>query len=290
MNATLRREGLPLRYTLVAVSDLARGAKCVEAIAPFRMGALIPRTGDEALAALGRFGAPRLLITDLSLPPRDGFVLVEAVRALLPKRLPVIGLSEFESLRAYAARRADLRFDAVIPGSASAAELTDVIGRILGGSRDEGSWNVGVDIDTLMRNAADETVRITGARGATVYIRVADNERFRAHVSWVSEEAVGSPFASPELFEWVRKSGDAILLPDLATPGPAAGWQAAGASPVFQQVVRGVVAAPVKDAQDAVIGVLCGFDVRPLSIGTLELDALRTLAFQVGQALGGAPA
>ena len=281
MNAALRRERLSLRYTLVAVSDLARGAKCVEALAPFRIGALVPRTGDEALATLDRFGAPTLLITDLSLPPRDGFSLVEAVRALFPGRLPVIGISEFESLRTYAEQRLDLHFDAVIPGSASVVELTDVVRRLLAGVREEGSSSFELDIDTLMRDAADDTVRITGARGAAVYLRLADNERFRAHVSWVSEDASGSPFNSPKLFEWVRKARDTILLPDLA-----AGSLPSDPSSVFQQVVRGIVAAPVIDSRDEVIGTLCGFDVQPLSLGTLEVDALRTLGYQVGRALG----
>src|SRR2546426_10671155 len=116
MHPALGRDRRPLPYTLIAVGDLARSANCVDALAPFRIGALVARDGDEALTILERFGAPTLVISDLSFPPRNGFSLVEEVRALLPKRLPIIGLSQFDALRSYAEHRKDLRLDVVMPG------------------------------------------------------------------------------------------------------------------------------------------------------------------------------
>jgi len=67
-------------YVLVADADVPRTAACIESIEPFKVGVRVARDGEEAIGILQRFGPPILLITDLSLPRKDGFAVIEALR------------------------------------------------------------------------------------------------------------------------------------------------------------------------------------------------------------------
>src|SRR5439155_14235208 len=82
-----------LSYVLVADADVQRTAACVESIKAFNLGVLVARDGEEALGILRRFGAPILLITDLTLPRKDGFALIEAVRDIDGGRTEIIAWS-----------------------------------------------------------------------------------------------------------------------------------------------------------------------------------------------------
>jgi CheY-like chemotaxis protein len=284
MKAAGRRESRILPYVLIATGDLSLAATCLSALKPFRLGALVGRDSDEALEILQRFGPPTLLLCEASLPPRDGFSLIEAVRAAASARLPIIVVSAFESVRGYASHRNDLRIGAIVSASASLSEFSEAIHRVLTSAQPEPMPpGVAELIDRVMRDATEDTIQITGARGAAAYLQLGDEERFRAHVSWISEgSASASPFAPPQHFDWIKKAGAAIVLPDLAME-PLVSEPAA----IFQQVVRGIIAAPIIDAGAIVIGALCAFDVRPLNVGAVEIDALRCLALDVGRTLRG---
>ena len=171
--------GLP--YVLIAEADVARAAWCLQAIRPFKLGALVARDGDEAATILHRFGPPVLLISDISLPRRDGFVVMETLRTLDRHRTPIVALSPFSALSGYAARRKDLTIGAIVVPTISTAAFADVIERLLRlapSSREERAGPVRVeragDLDALMRDASEETVRITGVPG------VADQQRLPA--------------------------------------------------------------------------------------------------------------
>ena len=102
---------------------------------------------------------------------------------------------------------------------------------------------------------------------------------FRSHIDWISDRVVPeSPLASSPLYDWVMQTGEPLILPDLAVqpfvPEPSA---------QFHEVVRGVMAVPIETPGGAVVGALCAFDVRPLTIGNAELEALRSLGYRIGQ-------
>ena len=78
---TAIRTGMELPYVLVADTNVERAAMCLDAIRPFKPGVLVARDGDEATRILDRFGPPILLIIDLSLARRDGFAVIEGLRA-----------------------------------------------------------------------------------------------------------------------------------------------------------------------------------------------------------------
>jgi diguanylate cyclase (GGDEF)-like protein len=125
-----------------------------------------------------------------------------------------------------------------------------------------------------MRQELSERARkLTGAAGAAVYFCNAGQSSYEASVAWSCDDAIpDSPFSMRQVFEWLRESGDALVFPDL-TARPLAALP-----PSLQRSVRALVAVPILGADNQVIGGICVFDVRPLSIGGAELDALRALA------------
>jgi GAF domain-containing protein len=274
----------PLSYVLIAEADLTRAARCLEALKPSRQGVLIARDGDEAIAILRRLGSPALLIVDLSLPRQDGVVVMETVRHMADAPCAIIAISPFRDLSGYATRRTDLRISAVVSPTVPLETLREAIEQALQSAALErrGPLRHPAMADYLhavMRDAAEETARLAGTPGAAVYLKLSSEEPFRAHVTWISSErGLHSPLAAPGIFEWVMETGDVAVLPDLAA-------QRSGREPAatFHDVVRGIVAVPVITDENTVVGVLCAFDVRPLTAGSNEVEALRALGRQVGQ-------
>jgi CheY-like chemotaxis protein len=289
VNAPNRRPLRALPYVLVAVADVVRAAWCLEILKPFRRGALVARDGDDALLILQRFGPPVLLVCDIALPQTDGFLVMEAVRALGVPDLPIIALSPFSTLRSYAERRANLRISAVVSPTGSAEPFQQAVTRALASPFDApDDWvtseeeaatvPVGEEIERVLRETAEDAMRITGARGAAVYLQARPEERLRAHVAWVSDTiGPGSPLAPPQLIEWMTQAGEGVVFRDL-TEQPFV----ADLNTSFREAVRGLAAAPVVDALDTIIGAVCAFDSRPVRLGTTEVEALRTLGQRAG--------
>ncbi len=94
-----------LPYVLVADTNVERAAMCLDAIRPFKAGVLVARDGDEATRILERFGPPILLIIDLSLARRDGFAVIEGLRAQRRGRTEIIAWAAFRELSEFAAQR-----------------------------------------------------------------------------------------------------------------------------------------------------------------------------------------
>ena len=94
-----------LPYVLVADTNVERAAMCLDAIRPFKAGVLVARDGEEAARILERFGPPILLIVDLSLARRDGFAVIEGLRAQRLGRTEIIAWAAFRELSEFAAQR-----------------------------------------------------------------------------------------------------------------------------------------------------------------------------------------
>jgi CheY-like chemotaxis protein len=241
------------------------------------------RSGDEAIEILKRFGAPALLVSDLSLPRRDGFVVMEALRRMSNGQAGIIALSGFRELREYAASRTDLRIDAVIAPTVPRDVLRQTIAKALAPKPKkheppaEEKGTAARPLPDLMRDAVEAAGRLAMTSGAAIYLKLPNEQKLRAQVGWTSESVSGSPFVSPRIFDWVMETGDPTMLPDLAGQPFAQ-----EPLPAFHDVVRGLVAVPVITKTNAVAGVLCAFDVKPLQIGPAEVDALRALGRWVG--------
>jgi diguanylate cyclase (GGDEF)-like protein len=270
---------MKLSYVLIADTDVQRVATCMDAVKPFKLGVLIARDGEEAIRVLQRFGPPVLLITDLSLPGKDGFALIEALRRHDNGDAEVIAWSPFPELREFAAHRfAGLRVR-TLRGSVGAPVIHGAISRALRGvdvaaSASEQEHAPGVHLTPeAMRELVDKARFVSSTAGVAVYLKGSGQAQFRASVSWASDAGMPhSPYYVPRVFDWVLESGDALVLPDLAT-------QPMSSIPTstFQDVVRGLVAVPIVGDRGQTVGTICVFDVHPLTLGGAEVEALKAL-------------
>jgi CheY-like chemotaxis protein len=268
-------------YVLIAEPDIARAARYLQALSPHRVGVLVARDGAEALAVLRQFGVPLLLIADVSLPRCDGFAVMETLRAMDGgQHASIIALSAFPDLHAYAAHRSDLHIAAVVTPRDDDRALRTAIDAAMIAARSvrDREPHARVRVRHILREAADEASQVAHTAGAAIYVKVSAGEEFRAHVTWTSPTGgVDSPFAAPAIFDWVVRTGEAAVFPDLALEP----FSEPSAS--FSHVVRGLIAVPVVTDDGAAVGALCVFDVKPLTTGNNEVEALKILARQVAQ-------
>src|SRR5439155_27103456 len=192
-----------LAYGLVADADVERTAVCLESIKAFKVGVLVARDGEEALGIIHRFGPPVLLIADLSLPRKDGFAVIEAVRDVDAGRTEIIAWSALRELREFAAHRLVGLNVKILSGSASPSVLRGAIERALRGTSDEPRSVVAApaptieDIHQTMAGLADRARELSTAAGVAVYFKARGQKQFRAAVTWTSD--VPMPDAPPHL-------------------------------------------------------------------------------------------
>jgi CheY-like chemotaxis protein len=96
-----------------------------------QVGFLKARDGQQATGIIDRFGAPLLLVVDLSLPVNNGFELVEHLRARYGDRSEVIAWAASREMREYAGARLRRLGVHVIGGDASRAMVRGAIERAL---------------------------------------------------------------------------------------------------------------------------------------------------------------
>src|SRR5262249_11525050 len=214
-----------LSYVLVADADLQRTAVCLESIKPFNVGVLVARDGEEALGIVHRFGAPILLITDLSLPRKDGFAVIEAVRDIDGGRAEFTAGSVLRELREFAAHRLAGLNVRILSGSVSTAVLRGAIERALRGAPHEPRSMTPPsppptveDIHRTMTELTDRVREVSSAAGVAVYYKPRGQKQFRAAVTWESDVPMpDAPPHLPRVFDLVIESRDPLVLPDLAT-------------------------------------------------------------------------
>lgn len=104
-------------YVLVADADIIRSASLIESLGRLRKGALVARDGVEAIEILRRFGLPKLLVISLSLPRRDPFAVISALRGVAgPERTAIIALASIADIHRIApAVRRSMGISAVLP-------------------------------------------------------------------------------------------------------------------------------------------------------------------------------
>jgi diguanylate cyclase (GGDEF)-like protein len=277
-SATGARE-IGLSYVLIADANVQRTAACLKLMKPFNVGALVARDGEEAIRVLERFGPPILLITDLSLSRKDGFAVIEALRTVDPTRAEIIAWSSFRELREFAAHRfAGLNVRVfgrpVAPGVVGSAIERALRSRAAANRSSPSSPDPGSeDVYQTMTELSERARQLCGTAGVAVYLRASGDMKFRASVIWTSDEPIPhSPYHIPRVFDWILETGEALVLPDLVT-------QPLSDMPMstLQDVVRGLVAVPIVSNDRQVVGTICVFDVKPLTFGLAEVDALKAL-------------
>ena len=278
---------LELPYVLVADTHVERAAMCLDAIRQFKAGVLVARDGDEATRIMERFGPPILLIIDLSLTRRDGFAVIEGLRAHRWARTEIIAWAAFRELSEFAAQRLSGLNVRVLRGGAPADVVQAAIERAF---ERHSSTAAKVDLATnptaeelheMMAGLAERARQLSRTPGVAVYLRAPGSTQFRASVTWTSDAPIPhSPYYMPRVFGWILETGEALVLPDLAkqplTDVPTS---------TLQDVVRGLVAVPIMSSNQQIIGTICVFDLKPLVLNDVDVDALKALGRSV--AFGG---
>jgi len=261
-----------LAYVIVADTEEPRIAVCLAALKPYNLGVLVARNGDEALGLLRRFGAPILLLVDLSLPAPDGFAVIEAVRQ--GGRTEIIAWSSLRGLREFAVHRLHGDHVRVLSGAVAPGVVHRAIERALRSREAAEATARSVDhVDEMMGALAAKAGTLCQTAGATVYMKAAGETEFRTVTKWDCEEAVPhAPADLPRVFDWIVKTGEALVLPDLSR-------QRASGVPALRlrDTLRGLVAVPVVNPDQQTIGMLCVFDVRPFRFDGTDIDALKAL-------------
>ena len=207
-----------------------------------------------------------------------------------PDTAAIVAITSIGHARLPLEARHALGISAALPSTASLRALRDVINKALKetGFSAPRAWN-GFGgrareqdvVDQTLRDLAEEATHVTGVPGAALYVKASPHDRFRAHVNWTGHDADrGSPFSLPYVFERVLETGDAFVLPDVAAEPLLAAPTA-----TIHEVVRGLVAAPLVGWTGRVLGAVCVFDVKPLSMGAPGVNALRMLGRRVGAVL-----
>lgn len=274
--------GASARYVLVADAQPDRTAACLESVKPFSVDVRLARDGDEALDILRRHGAPVLLITDLSLARTDGFAVIEALRAAHRGRAAVIAWSSSPELREFAAQRLAGLNVKVLGGAVAPEVLRGAIERAMRREMEgdeppvSAEGPAGEDVYEFMTRLSEQARKLSGAAGVAVYWKAEGETRFRASVTWASETPVPhSPYHLPRVFGWILETGQAFVMPDLTAS------QVADVSmPSAQDVVRGLVAVPIVGPKQEIVGAICVFDLKPLTIGDDVVEALKALGLR----------
>jgi GGDEF domain-containing protein/CheY-like chemotaxis protein len=273
---------LELPYVLVADTNVERAAICLDSIRRFKAGVLVARDGEEAARILDRFGPPILLIVDLSLARRDGFAVIEGLRAQRRGRTEIIAWAAFRELSEFAAQRLSGLNVRVLRGAAPADVIQTAIERAFErhsktpSTSDAAPAPSAEELHEIMAGLAEKARHVVRTPGVAVYLR-APGEQFRASVTWTSDSPIPhSPYYMPRVFGWILETGEALVLPDLATQ-PLTDLPTS----TLQDVVRGLVAVPITAPSGQIIGTICVFDLKPLVLSDVDVDALKALGRSV---------
>jgi diguanylate cyclase (GGDEF)-like protein len=272
-----------LPYVLVADTNVERAAMCLDGIRRFKAGVLVARDGEEAARILDRFGPPILLIIDLSLARRDGFAVIEGLRAQRRGRTEIIAWAAFRELSEFAGQRLSGLNVRVLRGGAPADVIQTAIERAFerhsntGSVADTVSMPSGEELHEIMAALAEKARHLVRTPGVAVYLRAPGATQFRASVTWTSDSPIPhSPYYMPRVFGWILETGEALVLPDLATQ-PLSDVPTA----TLQDVVRGLVAVPITATSGQIVGTICVFDLKPLVLSDVDVDALKALGRSV---------
>ena len=185
-----------LPYVLVADTNVERAAMCLDAIRPFKAGVLVARDGDEATRILDRFGPPILLIIDLSLARRDGFAVIEGLRAQGRGRTEIIAWAAFRELSEFAAQRLSGLNVRVLRGAAPADVVQTTIEhafeRHSAAPRADDVFTIPTaeELHEMMAALAEKARHVARTPGVAVYLRAPGTTQFRASVTWTSDSPI----------------------------------------------------------------------------------------------------
>ncbi|HYM26119.1 MAG TPA: hypothetical protein VEU08_23035 [Vicinamibacterales bacterium] len=257
-----------LPYVIVADASADRTAACLDAVRPYRVGALVVNDASEAIRLLDQFGPPRLLIADLGLSDRQGFAVIDALGRIDGDRVRIVAWSPSREIREFAMSRLSGRRDVrILSGSVAPDVIRAAIARALDGAApaadeiaepDPGDGDAAAAaMDQLSRRARE----LCNVPGSAVFMRAPGEVRLRSVTAWTSATA-RPPIvdAMPAVLDEVLRSG----RPVSSREGNAADGD--------------LFAVPIVGADGSIRGSVMVFDARPLGLTVQTQSALQTLA------------
>jgi GAF domain-containing protein len=298
-------------YALIAGSDTDQISVLSGLVSAEGLEPIVARDGREAQAALLARGAPRLMITELSLARADGFALLGGLRRSLPAHeVPAIVLSAIAEFRDTAWKLRDqLGISEVLSTAAPEQAARDALRRVLSGDgAGAGGAASGLQpaaggramraaeearlgriaamglVDDLapdegLQTLVEETARSFQVPVALVSIVLEDRQWFKAYFGL--PEPLTRQRSTPREVSLCRHvvEGDScqpLVVPD-ATVHPVL-----SSNPMVREgFVRGYAGAPLVTPEGTVLGTLCIIDTKPLGIGPDEVETLVRMARRI---------
>lgn len=287
-------------WSLVVEPDRARAEQYVGLLEGEGLEVTVTRDGEAALALLGERGAPRLLLTELAVPKRDGFEVIEATRKA-SRDCSVVVVSAFRELRDTAARSPELGIGALLAKTLPLPSIQKAVRKALGGeavpvdevSAPELSALRDAEVARLERLATSgvleegpdealqalvtETARAFKVPIALVSLVLGDRQWFKSHVGLTG--ALAKDPSTPLDASFCRHVVDAkepLVVADAAT------------HPYFMKTalvrdgsLRSYAGAPLLTPEGVVLGTLCIIDNAPRGISAEDVQSLVVLARRV---------
>ena len=301
-------------YALIAEPDAGLAQLYRQAALAAGLDVELARDGDEALAALSRHGPPALLITELSLPRKDGFAVLDGLRRVADEgQSPAIVVSAFRVLREAAAlKREELGISALLAKTSSVESIRRAIKKVLSSStaphkpaqaaplpvaRAEDRSPADEDREEELRlqhldeselvdegppeeeltRIVQETAAKFGVPVALITLVLEDRQWFKAHVGLEGPllEQRGSP-RDWSFCSHVVQGRSPLVVPDaLVHPSFAE-------NPLVRDgSLRSYAGAPLETAGGDILGTLCIMDKKPMAITAADVDQLVLLARMV---------
>src|SRR5262245_30401897 len=291
--------GTPARapeYVLIAIVNTARASAVRNLALDFCTNVVLVRDGQSAVEHLDRAGAPRLLVTELSLPRVDGFGLLRHLRRTTAgARASAIVVSSHDSLRSAAMKLADsLGISQILPLDVERAALKRAIAEAMGVKDSttplarRAARTAATPLDTssleeVISRALLDMTRQFRVPVAAAYLRIRDERRFATYGS-VPDTSPSMDWSSIlELLPHAANGEDPLLVPDLEHH-PMFGHGTAIAA------IRGFAGVPLVRPGGGHWGALGVFDGKPLSLTPDDIDALaafaRDVAVEIDQQFG----
>jgi len=266
-------------YILIVDTNSDRIARTVrECVETLAVRLLVARDGDDAIRMLAQLGAPVLLIVALSLPGKDGFSVIDALRRL-DDSVAIVAFADDRELREYAACGMANARAKILGAGVQPAVLKRVLESMLHRTADaeldhpnsphDLDRPTGEDWSALAARARDAL----GADGAAVYAKTGGHEQYRLQVVWTPDSPMPSiPEDLPAVLEQVIEDGAPRVWPDA---GDERGFGSAGAA--FVESLRSLAIVPIRRGAE-IAGALCAFDSRPRAIRESDVDTLMAIA------------
>jgi len=264
-------EGGANGYVLIAEFDPARASMYCQIVGETGLAAIAVRDGDAARTVLDTRGAPKLLITDLSLPRTDGLTLVKRLRQIAPAhQTPVIVLSAFASLRELATKaQASLGIHDVVEKNLGPDEFRQLVSRALGAAAPSPPGQAAVTPQDLAGHLVERLRQTAGVPIVVVSVQVAGKRVVKAHVDVaVALETAPDHGLAGSLAQRAAQTRQIVI----AAEGEGSALETALGIPA--SAIRGRAALPLQTTSGRVLGVATLLDVRPLEWPQATLDAL----------------